>query len=200
MPIYDDQLHVSWARRGERESQAGAIEVRCGKEFPIPQGKTEVRAFLGLTGYYRKFIQGYATIAAPLTDERSKPCRMDLSVRLRFFVAMLCSSPVLRSPDLPGNLYYKLMHPIVVLDRWGPNDNGNDHPIAYFSRKLLPREVRYATIERLPSKRNALPSKRLPAYRGHFTIQTDHRSLEWLDRRLDLRPIDQVELGGAPAV
>ena len=36
--------------------------------FSIPETKTQVRAFLGLTGYYRRFIPNYADVALPLTD------------------------------------------------------------------------------------------------------------------------------------
>ena len=42
-------------------------KVSCIKELPQPKTLTEVRAFLGATGYYRRFIDGYAKTAAPLT-------------------------------------------------------------------------------------------------------------------------------------
>ena len=43
-------------------------KVRSVEEFPVPKNKTDVRAFLGLTGYYRKFIPKYSYVAAPLTE------------------------------------------------------------------------------------------------------------------------------------
>ena len=43
-------------------------KIRAVRTFQVPRTKKEVRTFLGITGYYRKFIHGYATTAAPLTD------------------------------------------------------------------------------------------------------------------------------------
>lgn len=60
---------------------------------------------------------------------------------------------------------------------------GHDHPIAYFSRKLLPREVRYSTVEKeCLAIRLGLQAFRVYLLGWPFTVQTDHRALQWLDR------------------
>lgn len=62
-------------------------------------------------------------------------------------------------------------------------ESGQDQPVAYFSEKLLPREQNYSTVEK-----ECLPIKlSIQAFSTYllgrtFTIETDHRSLEWLDR------------------
>ena len=48
------------------------LEREAGRSEDIPRAKKQVRVFLGLTGYYRRFIPDYALIAAPLTDLTKK--------------------------------------------------------------------------------------------------------------------------------
>ena len=43
-------------------------KVECIQSWPIPKNIKELRGFLGLTGYYRRFIKGYVTISKPLTN------------------------------------------------------------------------------------------------------------------------------------
>ena len=58
-----------------------------------------------------------------------------------------------------------------------------DYPIAYFSRKLLPRETRYSTIENECLAINlGMQNFKVYLLGRPFEVQTDHRSLEWLDR------------------
>ena len=47
-------------------------KIRAVIRFPVPTTKRQVQAFLGLTGYYRRFIENFATVAVPLTDLTKK--------------------------------------------------------------------------------------------------------------------------------
>uniref|UniRef100_A0A1X7U5U6 Reverse transcriptase domain-containing protein n=1 Tax=Amphimedon queenslandica TaxID=400682 RepID=A0A1X7U5U6_AMPQE len=126
------------------------------KDFPRPESKTHVQAFLGLTGYYRRFIPKFATIAVPLTEatRKSQPQQVkwtnECEQSFRALTAALTSSPVLRSPDF--TILFVLQTDAsdygvgAVLSLC--DDQGFDHPVSYFSRKLLPRKQRYATVEK----------------------------------------------------
>ena len=87
-------------------SKIGAVE-----SFAVPQTKRQVRAFLGLTGYYRKFIPNYAETAAPLTDLTKKNAPNSVnwtkSCQTAFeqLKRLLCSTPVLSSPDFTSGLF-----------------------------------------------------------------------------------------------
>ncbi|KAG1926090.1 gag-pol fusion protein [Pimephales promelas] len=63
---------------------------------------------------------------------------------------------------------------------------GNYHPVAYISRKLFPREMRYSTIEKeCLAVKWALDSLRYYLLGRHFTLETDHRALQWLNNMKD---------------
>uniref|UniRef100_A0A1X7VHB9 Reverse transcriptase RNase H-like domain-containing protein n=1 Tax=Amphimedon queenslandica TaxID=400682 RepID=A0A1X7VHB9_AMPQE len=63
------------------------------------------------------------------------------------------------------------------------DDEGEDHPIGYFSRKLLPHEEKYSTIEKeCLTIKLSIQAFRVYLLGQPLTIQTDHRALEWLDR------------------
>ena len=101
---------------------------------------------MGLTGYYRKFVASYASLAAPLTElTKSKaPNKVIWTAHcnqaFKNLKRLLCSSPVLQCPDFS--------HPFILqtdASDWGVggvlsqlDKEGHDHPVAYFSRKLLP--------------------------------------------------------------
>ena len=169
-------------------------KIAAVRSFKRPQTKKHVRAFLGVAGYYRKFIPNFASIATPLTDLIRKDCPNRVVWTPRCEIAFqnlkkqLCSDPVLRSPDFTKQFIVQTDASDrgvgAVLSQL--DDNNDDHPVAYFSRKLLPREEKYSTIEKeCLAIKLAVHAFHVYLLGRPFTIQTDHRSLEWLDRLKD---------------
>ena len=161
------------------------------QQLPIPMVKHDVRAFLGITWYYCKFIANYANVAAPLTDLTRKSSANKVIWTEKCAQAWqslkdgLCSSPVLKSPDLASEFIFQTDASDrgvgAVLSQ--KDDNGEDHPVAYFSKKLLARELRYSTVEKeCLAIRLAANTFRVYLLGRPFKIQTDHRALQWLDR------------------
>lgn len=123
--------------------------------FPLPQNRKDVMRFLGMVGYYRRFCNNFATIAAPLTNltRTSQPFQWTASCeesfhKLKFF---LTSEPVLRTPDfdLPFHLQVDASGVgigAVLLQPAPPHTVL--HPVAYFSMKLKPHQCKYSTIEK----------------------------------------------------
>jgi len=130
-------------------------KIQSVESFLTPANKKQVRRFLGLTGYYRKFIPDYAKNAAPLTDltRKNKPNQVlwiaECDMAFQESKSILCSSPVLASPDFTRSFILQTDASErgvgAVLSQC--DDNGQEHPVAYFSRKLVPREEHYSTIK-----------------------------------------------------
>ena len=172
-------------------------KVEAIENFPVPENKREIRTFLGLTGYYRKFIPDYATIAAPLSDltKKALPNSLKLNDEARKafekLKKLLCSEAVLSSQDLgrPFILQTDASDRGVGAVLCQQGDDGEEHPVYYYSRKFLPREERYSVIEKeCLAIKLAVAAFRVYLLGRSFVIQTDHRSLEWLDRLKDNNP------------
>ena len=138
---------------GNGEVRPEQPKLQAIQDFPIPKTKKHIRAFLGLTGYYHRFISSYAIIAAPLTDLTRKNAPNNIttiwtSACDKAFTQLkqaLCSAPVLHSPifQQPFILQTDASNRGVGAVLSQCDDDGVEHPVAYFSRKLLPREQRY---------------------------------------------------------
>ena len=159
------------------------------RDAKIPATKKQVRAFLGLTGYYHKFIHNYAQLMAPLSDltKKGMPDRVGWSTQAdNAFVALknlLCEQPVLKLPDfsLPFILRTDASDVglgAVLLQRHGQIY----HPVAYASKKLNHAEQAYATLEKecLAIVWGVRKFNRY-LYGKQFTLQTDHQSLQFLN-------------------
>ena len=161
------------------------------KNYLVPKTKKGVRSFLGLTGYYRRFIADYAKLALPLSDltKKSLPDKVQWTQECEnAFGALkqaLCNSPILQNPDFGRRFLLQTDASDrgvgAVLSQ--KDDTEQDRPIAYFSRKLLPRECRYSTVEKeCLAIKLGVEAFKVYLLGKEFTIQTDHRALVWLNR------------------
>jgi hypothetical protein len=174
----------------------GEEKVKAVRDFQIPKTKSDVRSFLGLAGYYRRFVPNFASVASPLTQltKKDSPDKVKwhhtLQASFDSLKKTLTSFPVLRNPDFKKQFYLQTDASGVGLGSvLSQGEGDNEHPVAYWSRKLLPRETRYAAVE----KECLAVVESIKAFKHyligrHFTVQTDHRALQWLEKMKDSNP------------
>ncbi|GKG26228.1 putative reverse transcriptase domain-containing protein, partial [Tanacetum coccineum] len=82
-------------------------KIEAVKNWPVPKSPTEVRQFMGLAGYYRRFIEGFSLIAKPLTKLTQKNKRfewgMDEDEAFQKLKQDLCTAPILALPEGPDD-------------------------------------------------------------------------------------------------
>ncbi|XP_075726234.1 uncharacterized protein LOC142767871 [Rhipicephalus microplus] len=161
---------------------------------PAPRTKRQVRAFLGLTSYYREFIPNYAEISAPLTElikkGESNLVKWTTTHEKAFAKLKECISnpPVLRLPDLTKEFILRTDASDTSLGAvLLQSHEGTLHPIAYASRKLLPRESSYSTIEReCLALVWGIQKFNTYLYGVPFLVQTDHQPLQYIKQAKQL--------------
>ncbi|GFT30727.1 retrovirus-related Pol polyprotein from transposon 17.6 [Trichonephila clavipes] len=180
----------------------GELKVQVIKDFPIPTNKTQVRAFLGLSGYYRRYIPEFSlslsVIAAPLTDllkgrNRKSTVDWNTSCQNAFeqLKTRLSKNPVLYSPDFTKPFIIQCdasnLGIGVVLSQICENE---EHPIMFLSKKLSLAEQKYSTTEKECAAIIFAVQKVKCYLDGHqkFVIQTDHNPLVWLEKNTGTNP------------
>ena len=157
------------------------VERVC--EWPVPENVTEVKSFLGLAGYYRRFVPNFAQVARPLhklteanADFVWKP---ECQFSFEKMKTLLSTAPVLSYPDFKAEFILDMdasNHGIgAVLSQL---KNGVEHPVAYASRTLSKAERNYcvtrkellAVVEFVKQFRHYLQGPK-------FRIRTDHAPL-----------------------
>jgi hypothetical protein len=149
--------------------------------WPVPTTVTELRGFLGLTGYYRRFVKGYGYIAKPLTQLLKKKQFQWCSEAEQAFNALkqvMASTPVLALPDFT----------IPFIVETDASDGGvgavlmqKDQPIAFLSKALGPVHQKLSIYEKeFLALIMAVERWRPYLQRQEFIIRTDHKSLSYL--------------------
>lgn len=155
-------------------------------KYPLPKTVTEIKSFLGLISYYRKFIKDLAKITRPMASCLKKGNKIVINNQYKECFEtckkILTNAPVLQFPDFekPFILTTDASNFAIgaVLSQGAI---GSDKPIAYASRTLSDTETRYSTIEKeLLAVVWAVKYFRPYLYGNKFTIYTDHRPLAWL--------------------
>lgn len=168
-------------------------KVQAVLDCPRPQTKKDVRSFLGLVGWYRRFVPDFARRAAPLSDLTRKSGTSQIhwgkeqEGAFQDLKEALCKDPVLQSPDFDQPFTVQTDASGVGLGAVLLQGDGEDQkPVAYISRKLFPRETRYAAVElECLAVKWALDSLKYYLLGRDFTLETDHRALQWLGRMKD---------------
>jgi len=123
------------------------------KNWNIPTNLTELRSFLGLANYYRKFVLNYSTIASPLTQllHKDQPYVWGELQQVAFneIKERLTSTPVLLipNPELPFTVTTDASD-LAIGAVLSQNQGKGDQPIAYESRKLTSAEKNYPVHEK----------------------------------------------------
>jgi len=162
-------------------------KIEAVKRWPVPSRVTDVRSFLGLASYYRRFIQDFAEIAAPLHRPTAKTTEKfkwtpECDRAFRILKEKLVSAPVLAFPCFGEEFVvdcdasdYGLG--AVISQR----QDGDERVIAYASRVLEDRERRYSTTKKeMLAMVYAIKHFRYYLYGRPFTVRTDHNALKWL--------------------
>ncbi|KAL5753956.1 hypothetical protein ACOSP7_022176 [Xanthoceras sorbifolium] len=164
------------------------IKAIC--EWDPPTKVPELRSFLGLVNYYRRFIKGYSARAAPLTDllKKNKAWEWSSECQEAFegLKKAVTEEPVLSLPD-----YSKPYE--VQTDASDFSIGGvlmqDGHPIAFESRKLNDTERRYTVQEKeMTAVVHCLCTWRHYLLGSHFIIRTDNVATSYFQTQKKLSP------------
>ncbi|GJU96802.1 putative reverse transcriptase domain-containing protein [Tanacetum coccineum] len=163
-------------------------KIESIKDWASPKSATEIRQFLGLAGYYRRFIEGFSKIAKPMTKLTQKNVKFDWGEKeeaaFQLIKQKLCSAPILALPKGSENfiVYCDASHKGL-----GAVLMQNEKVIAYASRQLKIHEKNYTTHDlELGAVVFALKIWRHYLYGTRCTIFIDHKCLQHI--------LDQKEL------
>ena len=161
-------------------------KIKTIRDWPQPKSLKGLRGFLGLTGYYRKFVKHYGILAKPLTNMLKQGSFSWSPDSIQAFNALkhvLSSTPVLALPDFSKQF-------VVELDASGSGIGAvlsqDGHPIAYLSKALSDRHMGLSTYDKEMLAIVFAVQQWRPYLLGqHFRILTDHQPIKhFLEQRI----------------
>lgn len=167
-------------------------KIKAVQEWPVPSGVHDLRVFLGFTNFYRRFVEGYSHICAPLTGLLQKGVSWNWGDAQQgafdALKAKLTAAPTLLLPDFEKPFYVVCDASDFAVGATLLQDQGHGlQPVAYEGRKMTAAEARYITTD----KENLALVHALRTWRCYlegrkFTVETDHASLRWLQTQPSL--------------
>ena len=161
-------------------------KIGAVRQWPQPSSVTEVRSFLGLANFYRRFVRDYSRIALPLTELTKDTVKWQWGAEQQkafdALKAALCSPPVLLVPDQSKPFVLNCDACKYAIGATLQQDHGNGlQPVAYFSAKMSDAERNYDVREQ-----EFMALMRACSHWRHylhgmqpFTLLTDHDSLKY---------------------
>ncbi|KAK1666956.1 hypothetical protein QYE76_055115, partial [Lolium multiflorum] len=173
-------------------------KIKTVEEWKTPTTQTEVRAFLGLAGYYRRFVEGFSSIARPMTQLLKKDKKFEWTDKcessFQQLKTRLTTAPILIMPDItkPFDVYCdasKIGLGCVLMQE--------GKVISYLSRQLKQHEQNYPTHDlELAAVVLALKVWRHYVMGNRCEIYSDHKSLKYIftQKELNMRQRRWLEL------
>ncbi|KAD5802354.1 hypothetical protein E3N88_13714 [Mikania micrantha] len=159
--------------------QVDQDKISAIQSWPIPVNVKEVRGFLGLTGYYRRFVRNYGIIAKPLTNLTKKEGFLWNDAALRAFNTLkeaLMTAPILCLPNFSKPFTIECDASSEGVGAILTQDN---HPVAYFSKGFSPsNRLKSAYDRELLALVLAVQKWNHYLMGHHFFIKTDHYTLK----------------------
>ena len=167
--------------------QVDPEKVEAVKEMQEPKTVKQVRRFIGMSSYYRRFVPNFSTIAAPLTELTRKNTKFVWTQKhqeaFEKLKTSLINTPILCYPDYSKMFQIHCDASDIALGSvlMQKDEDGIDHPVSYFSRKFNNAEINYTVTEKEAlAIVESVKHYSQYVYGYHFQIYTDHAPLRYL--------------------
>jgi hypothetical protein len=146
--FYQKQIHFLGHIISEQSIAVDLENIEAIRGWPTPRNVSDVESFMGLAGYYKRFIVGFSKIVHPITSLQKKGTKFEWTLKceknFNLLKELLTSAPVLKIVD-PNESF------VVCTNTCKEGLGGvlvqNGHVIGYESRKLKEHERNYTTLD-----------------------------------------------------